>query len=293
LGVVVTEDPEGGLDLSAADSLTDAERASFDRFYLEHKGVTLPGHDFWLKHDPGAMKRYRRFAIEMNAPENRKFPQVAVLCWLHFYAVIGFEEGVAYQIRNAQVRGGATREEILATLHVAFLHSGPMGTRFVASAAEPLLADYEDPQPVAWPAGWSVDPAAFTAGLDYARSGLDDDERDSLLTWYRVVVGEVPSSVAFLARHCPDALKAYRMRYEHAAAGVLPKQMFAMMLLQWQATCGTPGGVREAFGLARGLGVSKELALDGMTRAMVYAGLAGAAVVAEAAGDIIEGWPAG
>lgn len=287
----MTDDSEGGLDLAAADSLTDAERASFDRFYLEHKGVILRGHDFWLDHDPGAMKRYRRFAIEMNAPQSRKYPQVAVLCWLHFYAVIGFEEGVAYQIRNAQVRGGTSREQILATLHIAFLHSGPMGTRFVASAAEPLLADYEDLQPVPWPAGWAADAEGFSAGLDFARSGLDEAERAALFGWYERMVGEVPTSVEFLARHCPDALKAYRMRYEHAAAGVLPSQMFAMMLLQWQVTCGTAGGIREAFGLARGLGVTKELALDGLTRAMVYAGPAAAAAVSDAAGDIIDSWP--
>lgn len=289
----MTQDAEGGLDLSQADTMSANERADFERFYLEHKGATLPGHDFWMSHDPGALKRYRKYAIEMNSAAGRDFPQVAVLCWLHFYAVIGFEEGIAYQIRNAQVRGGASKAEILATLRVSFLHSGPLGTRFVASAAEPILADYEDPDPIAWPNGWTVEPDVFVAGLDYERPGLDDRELAALRAWYLNVCGELPPAVDFLAGNCPDALKAYRMRYEHAAGGVLPKQMFAMMLLQWEVTRGTSEGIREAFCLARGLGVGKDHVLDGLTRAMVYAGPAAASTVATVAADIIDEWPAG
>jgi hypothetical protein len=288
----VTEDTEGGLNLSDPDSIDQTERDRFTRFYEEHKGATLPGHDFWLEHDPGALKRYRKYAIEMNTPANRAFPQVAVLSWLHFYAVIGFEDGISYQIRNAQVRGGAQKSDILATLHTAFLHSGPMGTRYVASASDRILSDYEDPEPVPWPTGWIAAPEAFHSGLDYNRPGLDRAETDKLFDWYRTTCGEVPASVRFLARHNPDALKAYRMRYEHAASAGLPNQMFALMLLQWQVTRGTPEGMREGFALARGLGVSRRFAVDAVTRAMVYTGPSAAGTVAETAGDILDGMAA-
>lgn len=52
-------DFEGGLDLTQPDTMSEPDRAKFESFYLEHKGATLPGHDFWMEHDPGAMKRYR------------------------------------------------------------------------------------------------------------------------------------------------------------------------------------------------------------------------------------------
>jgi hypothetical protein len=278
------------LDLSTPDSVTDEERRVFQEFYRHHKGRTLAGHDFWMEHDPGALKRYRRYAIEMNAPSSRAFPQVAVLCWLHFYAVIGFEEGIEYQIRNAQVRGGAARATILSTLETAFLHSGPLGARYVASASTDILHNYDEPPPIPWPAGWVVEPAAFVAGLDYSRTGLTAAELTALRRWHIATCGEVPPYVDFLGRHRPEVLKAYRMRFEHAAGGALPKQMFALLLLQGQVTRGTAPGVREAARMARGLGVNRQLALDAVSRAMIYTGPASVSVVAEATGDLFDDW---
>jgi hypothetical protein len=286
----VTVDAEGGLDLSQPDSWTAEEQERFRVWYEGHKGGTMPGHDFWIENDPAALKRYRIYAIEMNAPSSRQWPKVAVLGWLHFYAIIGFEDGILYQIRNAQARGGADKRSILATLETAFLHSGPLGTRFVATAAQDYLRDFEDPQPTPWPPGWLADPEAFAAGLDFNQPGVSAAELAALRGWYVRNCGEVPRYVEFLARYRPAVLKAYRMRYEHALRDALPKQMMPLLQLQWQVTRGCAPGIREAVALAKGFGVSKELVLDAVCRAMLYTGPAAISVVDEAAGDLLLNW---
>jgi len=283
-------DPEGGLDLSRLDSWTEEEAERFDDFYQRTKDGMMAGHAFWIAQDPGVLKRYRLYAIEMNAEENRAHPAVAVLSWLHLYAILGFEDGIAYQIVNARSRGDADRRTVLAVLEAAFLHSGPWGAGVVAKAAGPLIETLPDGDTTSWPPGWRIDPEAFATELDFSRPELAEDELARIEDWYRRICGFVPRHVTFLARHRPEALKAYRSRFEHAARS-LPKQLLPLLQLQWQVVRGSATGIREAVALARGLEAPKSQAVDCVTRAMLYASPAAVTLVDEVAGDLFDDWP--
>ena len=283
-------DREGGLDLSAPDSWTEQEQASFTAFYMAFKNQTMPGHDFWIANRPDVLKRYRLQTLQMDSAEGRPFSKIGTLCYLHYYAIVGFEDGIRYQIVNAQKRGGATKAAVLATLAVAFLHAGPLGMRFVATSSQEYLRDFEEPaEQSGWPDGWASDPEAFRAGLDFSTPDLSARELVALELWYERVCGEVPAYVRFLGRHRPKVLKAYRQRFEFAIGDAMPKQMMPLLQLQWNAIRGCAAGIRDAALMARGFGVSRAFALDAVSRAMVYCGPTGVAVVEQAAGDVFDG----
>jgi alkylhydroperoxidase/carboxymuconolactone decarboxylase family protein YurZ len=216
--------------------------------------------------------------------------KVAILSWLHLYAVIGYEEGISYQIRNARARGGASKDAVLATLEIAFLHSGPLGSAAVARAASDLLNAYEDPRPAPWPAGWQLKPLLGLPRLDATTTMITASELTAIRDWYQAVCGQIPKYVEFLAVHRPAVLKAYLLRFAHADRGQLPGEMIPILQLQLYTVRSCGPGIREAAAMARGLGVAKQFALDAVTRAMIYAGPAAVSVVADSAGDIFAAW---
>jgi hypothetical protein len=283
-------DTEGGLDLAHPDSWTGTEESRFREWYRFMKGATLPGHDLWIELRPDVLKRYRQYAVTMSRSES-EFPKIGVLCYLHNYAIVGFEGGIRYQITNARKRGRAQKDDVVSTLALAFLESGPRGTGAVAAAAREQLLEYEDPEPSAWPEGWAFEPEAFRTGLDFSTPDLSDAELRLLTQWYERVCGEVPAYVRFLARHRPDVLKAWRNRFEFAVKRSLPKQMVPLIQLQWEVFRSRGPGIREAALLARGLGVDRSFAQNAVARGMLYGGPTAATVVEEAAGDVFDDWP--
>jgi hypothetical protein len=98
---------------------------------------------------------------------------------------------------------------------------------------------------------------------------------------------EVPRHAAFLARHRPGLLKAYRNRYEHAIRDSLPTQMLPYLLLNHDVVRGFGGGIRENVLLGRALGMTREQLLDGICFAVLHAGANALDVVDEAAGDLL------
>jgi hypothetical protein len=285
----VIADKAGGLDLANPDSWTEEEDRAFTAFYLKTKGHTLPGHDFWVRERPDVLKRYRvqAIAVESTDPAAIAF-KLGPLTWLHFYSVIGFVEGVRYQIANARGRAGATRKELIGVLAIAFLHSGPLGM-FAVAASSDALDEYEDPaDPTPWPEGWVAEPEAFRSGMDFGNPELTSEDRASLEGWYLRVCGEVPRHVAFLAEHRPLLLKAQRNRFEFAIKDELPKQLMPILLLHLHASRGWRDGIREAALMARGLGVPKQVAVDAVLRSAPYGGTASIDLVADAAGDVFD-----
>ena len=99
-------------------------------------------------------------------PEEKPRPLAHVMAMLHYYAVIGFEDGILYEVKLAE-NHGATRGEILDVLAFAFIHGNPLGMRGVALSSMDYLKT--SPAPPAregrWPADWSFDADAFTAGI--------------------------------------------------------------------------------------------------------------------------------
>lgn len=281
-----------GLDLSRPTVTTDEEIEAFRAAYRESKGYSLPAFEFWLPVRPDIVKRHRLQVRQTPGPASLEVPAANVLVFLHYYAVIGYEDGILYEARLAQ-HSGASREEVLDTLAVAFIHAGPMGMRYVASALADY--DYEPPpsaphRPRAYPDGWENDPTAFSSGLDFDVPELLPGEADLVRDWYVANLGEVPAYVEFLARHRPNLLKAYRSRFETAIGTGLPKQMMPYFMLHLNVVRGWPEGIREAALLARGFGMTREQVVDAVAWAMFYGGPDSITIAERAVGGLLEQW---
>lgn len=275
-----------GLDLSNLGSTSPDEFRAFREFYQRTKGYALPAFEFWAEFGPEVLKRYRMQA-KQTAPESIIVP----LSFLHLYAVIGYPEGVLYEIRNAQAMG-ATRAQILETIAVAFLHAGPRGMQYVATSSQAYLASYEEQatSSATFPAGWEPDPLAFQSGLDFSDPGLTRGEFASLERWYQHYLGEIPRYVTFLAEVRPTLLKAYRSRFENSIRTALPKQMMPYLMIHLEVARGSEDGIREGVLLARGFGLTKTQAVDAMAWAFLYGGPAAASIAERAMGEILRAW---
>jgi hypothetical protein len=231
---------------------------------------------------PDALKRYRLFVdtvtqgigLEAGMPN----PPVASLVSGHFYATLPYPEGVAGDLFVARQIGG-TKQEVVDILAMAFLHAGPFGMNSTAAACAPHMRGWNDSDAahgVQWPEGWSVDPAAFRCGIDFA--DLDDTNQisgldlDRLEDWHRRVQGEVPTYVSFLAKHYPLALKAFRARYETSMDSTLPKQFIALCQVHLAACWAQKDGLRRALHMARHFDVKKDQAVQVLALAMLYLG---------------------
>lgn len=285
-------DREGGLDLSRPDVWTPEEQEAFTRRYMAVKERTMPGHDLWIELRPDVLKRYRHYAVVMDDPVERQFPKIGILCFLHHYAIVGFAEGVSYQIVNARNAGGATKAAILSTLAVAFLQSGPLGTAAVAAGAGDQLRSFAEPEePTGWPDGWDADPAWFQTGMDFTEVDLTPEDLRLLQAWYQRTIGEVPRHVGLLARHRPRALKAYRHRFEFAIRNGLPKQMLPLLNLQFEVSISRGEGIREALLFARTMGIEKVFVMGAMARGAMYGGPHSLDIADAHGGDILDDWP--
>jgi hypothetical protein len=278
---------QDGLDVSRPDETTEAEIAAFrDEYRRTNKGL-LDSFEFWLEFRPDVLKRHKARTRHFRSAIEPARPLVGILAALHQYAVTGFAEGIAYEIRLAQSLG-ATRAAVLDTLSVAFIHSGHPGM-YATARYSGYLREYIDPEPGAgFPDGWSHDPHAFASGMDFSTREATPQDTEALLQWYRETLGEVPAHVAFLAAARPNLLKAYRDRYEHAIRDCLPKQMLPYLLLGYNTVRGFHDGIRENVLLGRALGMTREQLLDAISQGVLHAGIESLAIVNQAAGDLLE-----
>ena len=278
-----------GLDLSRPDVTRPEELAAFRGFYERTVGYALPAFEPWMEFRPDVLKRYRLQVRATPSDENVDFPLIRTLCSLHYYTVAAYEDGIAYELRNAQAQG-ATRGDLLETFALAFMDAGPRGMRYVATGALSLLRAYDDPpEPRAdrWPPGWSCDPAALRSGLDFSVPDLLPGELDLLRAWYERVAGAVPARVEFLAAHRPALLKALRNRFEHVIVDSLPTQALPFLLVCLNVTRGSVSGIHEAALLARGLGVTAEQVMDAVAWGLMFGGSDGLEAAATAIGDLL------
>jgi hypothetical protein len=274
-----------GLDLSNFDVTTPEEWEGLRAGMRATVGYPLPTAELFGEFRPDVWKR---FAAQSRAAE----PPGSFgshLRYLHYYAIIGHVQGVLYQIKLVQ-HGGHTRDEVVETLALAILHSPNYGLHDGGPAIAEAVRTYEArPEPFVWPEGWASDPAAFKSGLDFSVPAMQPGELELLEEWHRAVTGEVPRYVGFLGQHRPGLLKAYRNRLENTLR-VLPKQMLPYLLLHFETIRGHEEGIREAALLGRGVGMTKEQALDAVSSALNYAGHAGISTVDRAAGDVFADW---
>jgi hypothetical protein len=286
-----------GLNLADPDHTTPEEIAGFarsttgwspaDRATTGHMGLS-----WWLAqgsdYAASVLKRYR---ITCHQTINDVAPARSP-SYLALYSLLGYETGVSYVLRGL-IDKGLTRQEILETIALSFVWSGPAGMETVARVTRAI--DWPPPDPgerFSWPEGWAADPAAFESGLDFTSPDLSAAEREMLESWYIRYAGEVPPSVRLLAEFAPAVLKAQRGRYEKLLIHQ-PKQVMPIARLHFSVQTRTPAGIRENVLLARGFGVTRDFVRKTIQNALVYGGLEAAGLVEREAGDVLRDWREG
>jgi hypothetical protein len=145
--------------------------------------------------------------------------------------------------------------------------------------------------PAAFPVGWAPDSEAFKSGIDPSTLELTEADRRSLFGWYERTLGEVPRSVQFAARYNPSFLKAFRLKWENAFKGALPKQMMPLLMLRNNTLAGRRDGMREAALLAKAWGVRSEWVVHTVTHlAYYFIGLEGLYAAEDALADVLARW---
>jgi hypothetical protein len=174
----------------------------------------------------------------------------------------------------------------------AQLSAGMRGMECVYRAVGTLLRDFQDPPtPAAFPAGWAPDMAAFRAGLDMSTRELTDADRKALEAWYQTTIGEVPRWVTFFAKYYPQFLKAYRLKWEAAFRGALPKQMMPLLMLRHSILMAYPAGIREAALLGKAWGVSRDWLVSTVACSAYYhGGPSSLSLAEEALSDVFDTW---
>ena len=81
------------------------------------------------------------------------------LLWLHYHTIVGFQEGIRAAAHRAKELG-ATKDEMLELLALAFINSGPRGMRVAAIECESVVASLVAVAPShrRFPQGWAPDP---------------------------------------------------------------------------------------------------------------------------------------
>jgi hypothetical protein len=275
-----------GLLVAIPDVTTAEEIAAFRAYYARTKGQVLPGFEFLLEHRPDVLKRYRAGVRVTTSAEWRGYPLQMVLQHLHQYVISAYGDGIAYQVHVAR-NAGASKAMVLDVVAVAFLHSGPRGLNFAATAAGDSIRDYADPAPGKWPDAWSVDADAFCSGMNFNEAAASAEDLRKLEDWYMRTIGELPPYVSFLSQHSPDLLKAYRNRYEHCLRA-LPKQMMPYLLLNYNVSRGFADGIRENVLLGKAFGMTKKQLTDPIVWSLYYGGVESYDLAHRAAGDVLD-----
>lgn len=231
---------------------------------------------FWIEHDPGGFKRYRRHMIEIDQPvDGVVLPQAAhLLMYLYLYTVFANEKGILYLVINSRTMG-ATRAEVIDTFRLAALPAGPFGVNAAAELADQYLRDWaedSDEPGVPWPEDWAPNADALRSGIDLSTNEMTPADVEALRSWYVRVHGEVPSHFEALVELHPVALKTQRIRFEAALGNTIPAQMAPLCMLLLAAQRQWPKATRRAAELARALGVRRRHVIETLFWAGVYTG---------------------
>jgi hypothetical protein len=287
-----TQQPRG-LDLTDLDHITPEEVAAFHDSYMRVQGRHHVGFEYLLNNNPSALKRWRLFAKYAAIPLDQQLiltaTNFALVAW---YALLGFEEGVRYQVYLQQVSGRSTREQVNDGLGLSFFYCGPRGAEIVANTLGKY--DWLEPEEPADFSEWNTSAHLLSAGLDFSTEEMLPGELQLIEDWYLRAVGSVPDFVRFLAEYRPGALKAYRNRYENQTK-TLPAQLVPLVAAKIAMYRGDPELLREHMAIARYLGVSKADAVMNAISGALYGGMESLNMLKRVAGDILDNWeqPAG
>jgi alkylhydroperoxidase/carboxymuconolactone decarboxylase family protein YurZ len=281
-----------GFDYST-DTLSPEEKASVLAWYRDlhdHGDLDLsPFARFGVAHDPVGFKALKRHVETLGRTALPVGPMV--LLWVHTYVALGNGKGALYEIVAARALG-ATRAEVLETVHLAALVAGPLGLNPLGELAHEYMLEWEDDgeSRLEWPEGWAPDVDRFRSGIDLRADGLTDAELELLRAWNRRLYGEVPPSVEFAVLAHPAAYKTQQARLEKAVTGAIPAQLIPLLSLHLGAIRQTPVPIRRALQMARSLGVAREYVESTLFWAAVYGGDVVFEAALDAAGDLLDDW---
>jgi hypothetical protein len=279
-------EPYGGLDLSNFDAVTAEERDAFHAFYETRFGHRHRGLEFLLENRADVLKRFRQYVrVGYDSPSAVDRPYC--FGFLAYYALIGYDVGVRYQVRTRQLQG-MSKSQCLDGIAIASLEIGPRGMETVAIALDNYQW-FEPTESIAVPVGWDASLEALDSGLDYSSPNLSAAEFEKLQQWYLRWLGEIPPYVGFLGTHHPNVLKSYRNRFEHCIHE-LPKQAVPYTLLHFNVLRGCSGGIRENVLLAKGFGMTKEQTLRAIASGMEYGSVNNVNLVHDVAADVFDAW---
>jgi hypothetical protein len=277
-----------GLDLTDLDHVTPEEIAAFREHYTRLHGRPHAGFDFFLASNPSAVKRYRLFAAHTAIPFGEWLTLTATnFANIAWYARMGYAEGIRYIVHIQQSAGGSSKAEVCEGLAISLYHAGAQGGEVIAEA----LRDYkwQEPEKPADLSGWVAGRGLLASGLDFSDPRLLPGELARLETWYLNAIGEVPDYVRFLGKHRPEALKAWRNRYEHLVS-TLPVQLLPLASIKISTYSCTAELIRENVLLARHLGVSRDDTLMTAISGLLYGQMEAAAMLERLAGDVFDHW---
>jgi hypothetical protein len=282
-----------GFDYST-DALSPQEKASVLAWYRDlhdHGELDLsPFARFGVEHDPVGFKALKRHVETLGRTALPVGPMV--LLWVHTYAALGNGKGALYEIVAARALG-ASRPEVLETVHLAALVAGPLGMNPLGEIAHDYLLEWREEDEGAgleWPAGWAPDVERFRSGIDLNADGLTDEELELLHAWNRRLYGGVPPSVEFAARAHPEAYKTQQARLEKAVSGSIPAQLIPLLGLHLAAIRHARIPIRRSLQLARSLGVAREHVESTLFWSAVYGGDVVLEAALDAAGDLLDDW---
>jgi alkylhydroperoxidase/carboxymuconolactone decarboxylase family protein YurZ len=241
-----------GLDFSDVETIDPEEAGALLQWYEEAhgegQGDLTPFVAFFIGHRPPAVKLYRQYAQALY--EESGLPQLVIpLNFLYYYMTRGNERGVLYEVIAARA-WGATKREVLETLELAFVHSGPLGGNAAAVAGD-YLASWDETEPRRVPAPW---PGHWLRSPDHQPSPVGDAVR------------------GVLGQHLPRVLEAMERRNTHATVGTeLPPAMAAMYTLHSAVAAGRTADVADEARRALSCGVTEKELLAAVGFAGLYA----------------------
>lgn len=261
-----------GMDMSDLDTVGAKELAVFEQAYRDTHGRALDAYGFWLEFAPAVVKRHRAQALASAGAEGKERPLHGTVGFLHLYAVMGYSEGVRYEVHHAR-NLGASREHVLQVLEIAFAHSGPRGMH-AATGASDLFREWQpDVSAVgAYPDGWGPDTDAFEIPWGHPLEPLTNDEFEALCRWYEKTCGRVPSTLVLLRRWRPLLVKAYHDRLARALKGSLPKQMLPFVLVQMNVAQGNAEAIVDSVRWALSWGLTPDQCMEAVSWGMLYGG---------------------
>lgn len=266
-----------GLNVDNLDLTTEEEIDTFLTHSRKGRGPLDPGprydmtaNSVWLYTRPDFAKVHMRMLAAWGEKKLKGIIAASSFANMHTYINQGWEIGIENCMRGLQQRG-VTKAMLMEAVMHAHLSAGMRGLQLVSNAIGIILGDYvEKPGGVDWPDGWAPDMDAFYCGLDLNSKELTAQDLRNINDWYMKTIGEIPSWVSWLATYDPYSLKAYRLKWERAFRGALPKQMFPYLSIRHNTVMANQEGLREACKLGKAWGMTDPYIVDTIVQGAYY-----------------------